>query len=142
MLAAESIASKYSEYAYDYYKYYVDAPVEGNIDKEPDLELMYDPKPSHGLDSSASGSDSEDSNREDHPLNEYPDSDGFNENGEEEDEDAVAHKQYKQNVNSILDKFVRKKANYAGNRDLLQQSEEAEEREYVDEVYGDYDEDA
>ena len=126
-----------SEEAYDFYKYYfTDEPLKGhsNVGTEPSIELLYNAKQEKASDSDDDGSDSEDSNREDHPMNEYPDSDKASDEDENDNFEEIAEKKYKQSVATVLDKFIRKKANYAGNQALIQKSAEGEEREYVGEI--------
>ena len=131
----------YAEYAYDYYKFYTDS-IENDHEND-DLQLIYGGKAAPEAEEEvASGEDSQDSNRADHPQNDYPDSD----EGMSEDEDGnferIAQQKYQENQSSLVDKFVRKKANYAGNYDFVQRSAESEERKYVDEVYEEEDSDS
>jgi len=131
-----------SDYAYDIYKVYVDDPYQKSI-LDPLNEVQFDceSKDLRKNNEPDSENDSEDSNREGRSDEDYPDEEEENSRSEgEEDFEKIASEKYNKNINSVLDKFIRKKANYAGNYDILAKNSENEYREYVDELY-DEDED-
>ena len=72
-------------------------------------------------------SEENDSNDENNPANEYPDS--YTESDDENEENIERHKP---KVNLELQEYIRKKSNYAGNKIILDKIEDAVKRSECD----------